>query len=62
MRVKSYTIDRTKKWQVRRGEKVISKHIDFYLAQTEVEKQVKRDFWDGAVNSNYKIEPIREDR
>lgn len=40
---KSYTIDRSKKFAVIDKGKIISKHVDFFLAQSAVERHLKND-------------------
>ncbi|MEK6883226.1 MAG: hypothetical protein AABY22_26605 [Nanoarchaeota archaeon] len=54
---RSYTIDRSKKfivWDAERG--VVSRHVDFYLAQKAVERHLAK----GKISNNYKIIPISE--
>jgi len=52
----SYTIDRTKKFQIVYRDKIISKHVDFYLAQLAVEKHLKS----GKIGNEYEIQHIGE--
>ena len=54
--VRSYTIDRSKKFAIVDKGKVISKHVDFYNAQKAVEKHFKNR----KITNDYKIVPLSE--
>jgi len=56
MRVKSYSINREKLWKVVCYGKIISKHIDFYNAQSAVERYLKND----KIDNSYEILPIKQ--
>ena len=51
---KAHSIDRTKSWKVVCYGKIISKHIDFYNAQSAVERHLKND----KIDNSYEILPI----
>jgi len=55
-KIKSYTIDRTKKFAIVDKGKIISKHVDFYNAQTSSERHLKNR----KITNNYKIISMRE--
>ena len=50
------TLDRSKKWAVVDKGKIISKHVDFYLAQTAV----TRHFQNRKITNSYKLIPLNE--
>jgi hypothetical protein len=54
--VKSYTIDRSKKWAVVDKGKIISTHVDFYLAQKSVERKLKAR----KISNDYSFVPLRK--
>jgi len=56
MKVKAYSIDRKKSWQIVCHGKIISKHIDFYNAQLAVE----RHFNASKIDNSYEILPIKK--
>ena len=52
--MRSYEIDRTKKWQIICEGKIVSKHVSFYLAQIAATRHLKS----GKINNSYKIESL----
>jgi len=52
--VRCYTIDRSKKFAVIDKGTIISKHVDFYLAQKAVERHLK----DRKISNDYEIVSI----
>jgi len=48
---RSYTIDRRKKFAVVDKGKIVSKHVDFYLAQMAVERHLRNR----KISNNYRI-------
>ena len=51
---RAYTIDRSKKFAVIDKGKIISKHVDFYNAQTAVERHLRNR----KLSNNYEIVAI----
>jgi len=54
--MRSYTIDRRKKFAVIDKGKIISKHVDFYNAQKAVERHLRNR----KISNNYKIVSLQE--
>jgi len=52
--MRSYEIDRRKKWQITCKGKTISKHVSFYLAQKAATRHLKSD----KIDNSYKIESL----
>ena len=52
---KVYDVDRHKKFMVICDNKIISKHVSFYLAQCAVERHLKN----GRINNNYEIQLVK---
>ena len=53
--MKSYFVDRSKKFAIIDNGKIISKHISFYHAQTGVEKHLKT----GKIGNGYIIKILQ---